>query len=274
MTSLAVAWTRPETVRADIARVLAMAGFEAGHAEDVAVIDAAGGGRGPGEAPSPWLAAGAVEALAADGDDAPARRISMDTRTVLHLVAARVDSRLGVGTCLAALAAAADRAGAPDIDRDADRKADRDGDSGAGEMVAAARRTLADGRTHGFLIDATLVPGGRRPGSALQMSNLLLAGRDPVALDAAVARILGLDPRSLPLLSCAETAGLGRRSPEPADQAGDVTDLSRRSLVPWRPETEGLAARLSRRLLGDRRRRTAPDDTPWHALWRDLSEGV
>ena len=270
MTSLAVAWTRPETVRADIARVLAMAGFEAGHAEDVAVIDAAGGGRGPGEAPSPWLAAGAVEALAADGDDAPARRISMDTRTVLHLVAARVDSRLGVGTCLAALAAAVGGEGARDTESDDARN----GDPLVDEMLAAARRALTDGRDHGFLIDATLVPGGRRPGSALQMSNLLLAGRDPVALDAAVARILGLDPRSLPLLSCAETAGLGRRSPEPADQAGDVTDLSRRSLVPWRPETEGLAARLSRRLLGDRRRRTAPDDTPWHALWRDLSEGV
>ncbi|MBU1676366.1 hypothetical protein KKA85_11350, partial [bacterium] len=77
MTPLAVVWTRPETVRDDIVRVLAMSGYTATPGEVTAVIDAPGANRrGPGAATSPWQVEGALAAVAAHGGGEPSRRIT------------------------------------------------------------------------------------------------------------------------------------------------------------------------------------------------------
>ncbi|MBU1072726.1 hypothetical protein KKG45_05720, partial [bacterium] len=113
--------------------------------------------------------------------------------------------------------------------------------------------------------------------STLQPRNLLLAGRDPVALDAAVARVLGLDPFSLPLLSLAADAGLGDLASHPSAQIGDVAELYRRPPAVWRPAAPAGIAQLVRRaarILGGRFGRVADVDTPWHALWRECQGGA
>ncbi len=261
MTSLAVVWTRPETVCDDIARVLAMSDFTAMPGEALAVIrTAAATRRGPGISTAPWQTAGVLATVSPHGGEAPSQRITARTRIALHLPVARLDSKLGVGCCLEALAAVAGPSGR------------RDRGADARSVVNGVRRALASDVGHWFLVDATLVPGSHRPASALQSCNLLLAGRDPVALDAAVARVLGFDPFSLPLLSLAADAGLGDICPDPSAMVGDVAELQRRPLVAWRPATSGGVARLVRRasrVLGGRFERDVAIDTPWHALWRE-----
>ncbi|MBC8424770.1 hypothetical protein H8E07_11660 [bacterium] len=256
MKSLAVAWTRPETVREDIARVLAMSGFAPAPGAGTAVIAT--------DHTAPWLPAGVLAALGRTGEAAPSPGLTPETRVVLHLLAARADAALGVGGCLQALAA---RVGGVDTEHRS---------SPARATVANARAALDADVSHAFLIDATLVPDGPAPDAPRLPANLLLAGRDPVALDAAVAALMGLAPRSLPLLSHAEEAGMGCVSPDPRALAGDVTELSRRPLAAWRPETVGALARLGRRaarlLLGGTQR-PEPVDTPWHVLRRE-SDGA
>ncbi len=256
-TPLAVLWTRPETARADVARVLAMSGFAAAPGDATAVVSAVG--------VAPWLRAGTRAALSAAGEAAPTPRLASDTRTALHLLDARADAELGVAGCLRTLASAAG-------DRDPEHR-----DTPARAVVAGARDALDAGVRHAFLVDATLVPDGPAPDAPRLPANLLLAGHDPVALDAALAGLMGLAPDSLPLLARAEAAGLGRATPHPDALVGDVAELARRPLSPWRPAPAGLLARWTRRtarwVLGDPRR-AAPADTPWHALRREGADAA
>jgi hypothetical protein len=257
MTSLAVAWTRPETAREDAARVLAMSGLAALSGGELAVL---GGGLA-----APWLYAAVSAALAADPDDPPASRITPQTRTVLHLLAAATSPALGVDGCLRALAATSP----------GDAREERT--AAAERVVADARAALAADVAHHFLVDATLVPDGTRPDAPPRAGNLLLAGRDPVAVDAAIARVLGLDPRTLPVLAQAERAALGVVAPDPQAAVGDLEELDRRSPAPWRPRPRHALVRLTRRTLrwlGGGHRRDGAADTPWHALRRAHASGA
>jgi uncharacterized protein (DUF362 family) len=61
------------------------------------------------------------------------------------------------------------------------------------------------------IVDGILAMGGARgPANGVPIkAKLLLVGQDPVAVDTLAARIMGLDPRRIGHLTCAEKAGAG-----------------------------------------------------------------
>lgn len=252
-TPVAIVRTRPETVRDDVRRGLSMAGF-APVPEATAVL---------GEGAAPWHLAAGLAAARGDASAAPASRLSSDIRCALLLTRVGLDSALGLDGCLAALA----RLGGGARGRREDPVA---------HTLASGSSWLADGPEFAFLVDATLVPGRPRPGAPLRARNLLLAGRDPVALDAVAARLCGVAPLSVPLLARAEADGLGRIHPAPADLLGDGDALEGRPAVAWRPGGDGPLARLIGRLRGrsDRPATAQGGDSPWFALRRSQADPV
>ena len=84
---------------------------------------------------------------------------------------------------------------------------------------------------------------GPRSGSPKQM-NLLLFSADPVALDATVCRLIGLDPEFVPTIKIGQEAGLGRYSETEIELLGDPLasftdlqfDIKREPLQPYKPK--------------------------------------
>lgn len=244
---LAVLRTRPETVRDDTARLLAMSGFAPTSVAVVAVL---------GDDPAPWLLYAARAAVLAAGASAPVPRLGPEVGTALHLTGVDLHDGLGIVGCLAALGRLGEAAGGG-------RREDP-----VARTLAAASELPADGVDHVFLVDATLVPGLPRVGAPLRARNLLMAGRDPVALDAFAARLCGLQPHTLPLLARAEAAGLGRIDPAHDLRLGYMDALTVRAAVAWRPGGAGSLIRFVW-ALGDRFARPGaafPSDSPWVAL--------
>jgi hypothetical protein len=268
--TVAVVATRPETVIADYARLLALAGITgAGNAASARawnLVLAAAPGRadGPAAACPPWQLEGVVSALVAAGTAPEALGISVPG----HLPP---DRRPLAGWRRVLAAHGADPASADSTERPGDssllllanlRTDDRLGLAGA---VAAHAAVSLDEREHdelprerealerawrrdrdrlvGAVLDATVVGDGSPPGALVPVAtHLLVAGRDPVAVDAVASRLLGLDPRRAPLLATLARAGLGRLDPGDIDLVGDTATL---------PEHLGLTA--TRRFRGGRR---------------------
>jgi len=258
MTRLAVVWTRPETVRDDAARALDMIGFVPAPDDGTAVLacrDA--GARGPGRSTAPWHLATALSVVRAGGGETPTSRYMSHTSIALLLPVAALQAPLGPTNCLRALASMSpgDRAGG-DLTR---------------VLLDAAKESFAADVEPVFLVDATLTPGSQSPEAPLRPRNMLLAGRDPVALDAAVARLIGIDPLSLPVLAHAVAAGLGERDLASVDLVGDLDDLMKRPCGPWHPEPGRVLGRtLPRtwRAVTNPWRKPASEVSPWHDLWR------
>ncbi len=81
------------------------------------------------------------------------------------------------------------------------------------------------------IMDAVEAMEGNGPmGGKIVRMGLILVSRDPVALDAAACRLMGIDPRSMPLIVLAERAGVGS-----AGGAGVELRGSGRDLRPERP---------------------------------------
>ena len=90
---------------------------------------------------------------------------------------------------------------------------------------------------HLAVIDATscgLGPGPYRVRPHVQ--NLLLASTDPVAVDAVGARLLGFEPRRMPLLSLCRELGLGAVEESEIEIVGEHPDLLDSSVHPLRRE--------------------------------------
>jgi hypothetical protein len=258
MTRLAVVWTRPETVRDDAARALDMIGFAPASADGTAVLTCRdAGARRPGRSTAPWHLAAALSAVKAGGGETPASRYTSHTSVALLLPVATVQPHLGPVNCLRALASMSP------------------GDHADGDpiqaLLDAAEETLAADVEPVFLLDATLAPGRPSAEAPLRPRNIMLAGRDPVALDAAVARLIGIDPLSLPVLARGAAAGLGERDLACVDLVGDRDDLMSRPCGRWQPEPgRGLARSLQRtwRAVTNPWRKPANEVSPWHDLWR------
>ena len=239
-TPVALIVTRPETLPRDVARVLELAGRDA--AQGCSSFTAA---RAVGPHPTGGVPNWTLAALAAACPPAPGRP--------LLAVAGALHPRLGACACLAALAGA-----------------------GPDELSAAVRtpQALLDRALHAaqdgpwLLVDLTVAAA---PDGHAVMRNRLLAGRDPVALDALTARCLGWDPGSMPLLCAARSSG-GRRWADGRSPVGDLDEHARFSGVPrlWRPQRKLPWTRLAA-TLG--RRRTGAVRTPWHALGDDVAAG-
>lgn len=81
-----------------------------------------------------------------------------------------------------------------------------------GRMLADCAATV-DADFH--LMDAIVAMEGEGPSNGTPVAqNLILASRDPVALDATACRLMGLDPAAVPHLAEAAAAGLGILDPE------------------------------------------------------------
>lgn len=251
---VAVIRTRPETVLEDHERLLRVAGLDAGPTAAgpmlVCLDQEPGGGDHPGAATPPWQLEGVVRALLAAGLPAEAmfvhlpsawgragasggrdprpqwRRVASacglveprptapdeGTEAVRLLCAVlRMDRALGLPGSLGVLAA---HLLAPAALVDLDRRP---------QALIDAWRALPGGSVAGAVLDATVCGDGlgvtdRRPIAA----HLLLASRDPVAVDAVAACLAGLDPRRLPLPAAAQAAGFGCADPTRIALVGDV----------------------------------------------------
>ena len=263
MTRLAIVWTRPETVHDDAVRALAMAGFTPAAEDGTALLACVGAGRrGPGRSTAPWHIAAAQAAIVAGGGEASTPHITSRTRVALHLPVPSLDETLGVACCLRALASS--RAGGRDTHSGESPEA----------LIDVLLAMRDDAPPSMFLVDATLAPGRPEFDAPLLPRNIVLAGTDPVALDAAVARLMGIEPASLPLLSLAHGEGLGTRDLFHVDLVGDRDDLFKRPCIPWRTRSGGRFTRmLQTTVQGVTRfgRKTETETSPWHDLWRQES---
>lgn len=237
---VALVRARPETLPCDAARALALAGRNTGAGPRGVSAARAVGPHPTGGVPSWTLAA--LTAACPPGDGPP-----------LLAVAGALHPRLGACACIAALAGAdADELGAAVKSPQA--------------LLERARHAAVDGPW--LLVDLTVAAA---PDGRAVMRNRLLAGRDPLALDAWTARSLGWDPGTMPLLRAARTSGW-RWDADGRTLVGDLDGppLSDATPRPWRPERRWGWAR---RIAASGSRRAAAARTPWHALGDDVAAG-
>lgn len=158
-------------------------------------------------------------------------------------------------------------------------------------LVPDALRILASQDIRVFtLADGTVCGDGAGPRTIRpSVQNVLVAGADPVAVDAIAARVLGLDPRGLPVFRRCAEAGYGDGDPTgievrgegPVEAAGAaaVPDDTAARLERIAQERAGLPRRLTRTaqdriwfpLVGRRMARRYAR-TPWGRLAHDLRE--
>lgn len=306
--TVAVVQTRPETVLADYARLLRLAGIEAAAGTIQHLLAVPTMARpAPAQACPPWQFEGVARALLAAGRHptdlalvVPSgavrahepwqtwRRVlagcgidgalgadesAADNTSTLVLANVQTHCRLGLPGTVGALAtawlASEDRA----------------------ELIANPEPLVSAWRQYcgqlaGAVLDATVCadgPGGRA--SVPVAAHLLLAGRDPIAVDTVAARLVGFDPASLPLQSALAAAGFGCADPASITLVGDVATLPaslkltmagefRRSrgisLGPrwWRRWQTRLAETLPRPLAARRSQRRY-ESQPWGRLHRE-----
>lgn len=243
--TVAVVQTRPETVLADYARLLHLAGITGAGDQPLHLLTAPSRRRpGPAQACPPWQLEGVARALLAAGrqphdlalsvppatprDHEPLptwRRVltgcgiddplAEPTSDVSTLVLAMVQAhpRLGlpgtVGALAAAWLASADRA---ELSTNA-------------EPLVSAWRQRSSGLA-GAVLDATVCGDGSGGRSSDPVAvHLLLAGRDPIAVDVVAARLVGFDPTKLPLQTALAAAGIGCADPTSVTLVGDTATL-------------------------------------------------
>ncbi|HOX25252.1 MAG TPA: hypothetical protein PLL30_13275 [Candidatus Krumholzibacteria bacterium] len=251
-TTVALVRTRPETVLADYARLLRLAGLGepagGGARPPIALLlEPAAPRERPAATCPPWQLDGVIRALlgagwpadelaaiapAARGGGADARRAwrgvladcGVDStlqpppaadRGRVHLVLSGLRTHRSLGVSAALLAAAAHLL-PPAQRRDLDWRPD---------VLAAAWRRQTAPPIVGAVVDATVCGDG--PAPALQVpvaAHLLLAGRDAVAVDVVAAQLLGCAPRTLPLTRAMAAAGLGCDDLARIAIAGDIAD--------------------------------------------------
>jgi uncharacterized protein (DUF362 family) len=108
------------------------------------------------------------------------------------------------------------------------------------------------------VMDGTVCGNGAGPRTMHPViENILLAGADPVAVDAIAAKIMGFDPLTIPYLRMAQDMGLGAADPREIEIAGeDIAGMNfgfktRRSFVIWGDQMirKGFLQRLEKILL-------------------------
>jgi len=124
------------------------------------------------------------------------------------------------------------------------------------------------------VVDGTLCQEGKGPASGdVVKLDLILAGRDPVALDTTVCAIIGLDPEKVAHLRMAREKGLGTmdlsRVRFPARQVGEVRrpfKIPRTAMVPFRvPQsvTDYLSGEIFRATVSFRKDKCVRCGTCW-----------
>jgi hypothetical protein len=317
---VAVVRTRPETVLADHARLLDLAGLGSGAAAAgplVLCLDREPGPAAghPGAACAPWQLEGVARALQSAGR--PAGEVTARTsgtpglRQEPERTWQQVLERCGLGP-LAARTTAATRDPAARLLLAGLRTRRWLGVTGSLQVLAAdllepaaladldrrpaalidAWRRLGAGAVAGAVLDATVCSDGDVPsGWTPVQAHLLLAGKDPVAVDATAARLAGFEPWRLPLLSAAHAAGLGCADLARIALVGDRVDRlpslglqaaaryrgPRPAVLPgWRRWLANLQGWSPPTGLHVRRQRRRHESSPWarlHRQYRRPGEG-
>jgi hypothetical protein len=315
---VAVVRTRPETVLADYARLLDLAGLGSGPAAAgplVLCLDREPGPAAghPGAACAPWQLEGVARALQSAGR--PAGEVTARTSGTLGMrqeperTWQQVLDHCGLGP-LAARTAAATRDPAARLLLAGLRTRRWLGVTGSLNVLAAdllapdtlaeldrrpaalidAWRRLGAGAVAGAVLDATVCSDGDVPAAWIPVqAHLLLAGRDPVAVDAVAALLAGLDQRRLPLLAAAQSAGLGCADVERIELVGDRVDRlpslglqaavryrgPRPAVLPgWRRWLANLQGWSPPAALQVRRQRRRHEASPWARLLRHYQRPV
>ncbi len=192
-------------------------------------------------------------------------------RNLLLLSTLKSHAVLGVGASIFAAAAEI-------LDREAWARHPR--------FTTAVAEALAVSREihphHFAVVDATVCGVGAGPYRVRpRPHNLLVASSDPVAADAVGARLLGLDPRRLPLLADCHERGLGAIDLSEIEVVGErpphlESPVSRKRWSPARPRPMGSSPAAQRRL-----RRVARNllwypwaGRRWRRLWRSTPWGL
>jgi hypothetical protein len=144
------------------------------------------------------------------------------------------------------------------------------------ECVALARETFS---SLGAVMDATVWSIARRTGYEAVARNVLLAGNDPIAVDAVAARLAGLEPRLIPWLRLCGERNLGAVAESDIELKGSVElldldfqvspdTLGSAGMNPLTRSDGGLLWRLWRkpRLLGKHK------SSPWGRLFQEYQE--
>lgn len=105
--------------------------------------------------------------------------------------------------------------------------------------------------------DGTLLAGGRE-------ADLILASTDPVAIDALVARMRGIDPLSIESIRLAHELGLGVGDPDKIEIVGDQLTTGP---LPVEPEVK------TRNPLANRRLAVQGLETRWGEMFRRYDDG-
>ena len=104
------------------------------------------------------------------------------------------------------------------------------------------------------IMDAVVAMEGNGPGNGDPRSlGLILAGGDPVAVDAIAGEVVGVSPDRLPVIQAAIEAGTGEWRPERIRVLGESLDASRvtQFVLPPREHTEWPLPEWSRKVLKD-----------------------
>ena len=132
----------------------------------------------------------------------------------------------------------------------------------------------------GVVCDMTVLGIRRRSGGRARLDrNVLLAGNDPVAVDAVLARMIGLPPAGLPWLRLAQVRGIGNSEASRIELLGDSHLIDLDFQIPEDSFAAGKGGFLSRlvptRTVKDARGDDhGAGDSPWQRLLDDHQTGA
>lgn len=128
----------------------------------------------------------------------------------------------------------------------------------------------------GGVIDGTVWHVG--PGGRALARHVVIAGDDPLAVDAVALRLAGLQSRDVPWLGACARLGLGAVEPDDMRLCGQVNlldlDFALPDPVVARPVGADLLGRLRLPQPSWRRRAAASSGGPWAALHADMLSGA
>lgn len=132
----------------------------------------------------------------------------------------------------------------------------------------------------GVVCDATVWAAVRRGGQAIALDrHVLVAGADPVAVDAVLARLAGIRLGSLPWLALAQQRKLGSCDPNRLEIVGDTQLLDLDFQVPEDTFAGGKGGPWGRLAhagprAADGQEDRVRGDSPWERLFRDYQSGA
>lgn len=250
-TTVAVLRTSPQTVREDYAKVMHLAGCQKHldpEARDILKIDLSWREWYPAASTAPWQLESVLAALEADGANIAAASITagpgdpawqrraavlnglaaaagragddvfaglrpeqLTGANIIHLPVMKTHVMAGVGGAAMSVRDTFTSSPAP-----------RTVSECTGQILDALRQQRESASGTFTVMDGVLAGGGDGPRTVIPYEKgYLLAGADPVAVDAVAARMMGFAPKSIDYIRAAMEAGLGAGNQDDIELVGD-----------------------------------------------------